>query len=80
MGHIDLCTPLVANPSGPGSFVPDFEKQKIKMPKMAAVAAVFDILIFCFSRILTRRPPLLAWLQVGQRDGSRKWALATTGN
>ena len=26
------------------------EKQKIKMSKMAATAAIFDILIFCFSK------------------------------
>ena len=56
MGNIDLCTPLVAKPIGPGSFVPVFEKQKIKMPKMAAVAAIFDIFIFCFSKVLVAWP------------------------
>ena len=49
---IEICLdPPVANPIGPDGFVPVFEKRKIKMPKMAAVAAIFDILIFCFSRL-----------------------------
>ena len=33
--------------------VPVFEKQKIKMSKMAAGAAIFDILIFCFSKVFS---------------------------
>ena len=37
-------TPLVA------------EKQKIKMSKMAATAAIFGILIFCFSKTGTKLP------------------------
>ena len=44
------------------------EKQKIKMSKMAATAAIFGILIFCFSKTGTKLPSLLAWLQVGYRD------------
>ena len=44
--------------------MPVFEKQKIKMPKMAAVAAIFDILIFCFSRRGTP-PKIINALGVG---------------
>ena len=75
--HLTESTPTCSQGYGvarwPGCFVPVFEKQKIKMPKMAAVAAIFDIFIFCFSRIPPPPPPapppaLLAWLQVGQSD------------
>ena len=35
------------------------EKQKIKMSKMAATAAIFCILTFCFSKTGTKLPALI---------------------
>ena len=35
------------------------EKQKIKISKMAATAAIFGILIFCFSKTGTKLPGVI---------------------
>ena len=53
---------LVKTNPAPAKSLKIHEKQKIKMSKMAASAAIFGILIFCFS---TRaRPFLRGWFQL----------------
>ena len=46
----------LGRPAGGGRRVIILEKQKIKMSKMAATAAIFGILIFCFSKTGTKPP------------------------
>ena len=46
---IEICLdPPVANPIGPGWLRACFQKTKVKMPKMAAVAAIFERIRFYF--------------------------------
>ena len=60
---------------GGGRRVRILEKQKIKMSKMAATAAIFGILIFCFSKTGTKLPGPIGLAT----SGSQRSGLATSG-